>query len=209
MRRRGILPVLVVLAAAGLAAGLFVSGGGASSHATTRVAVSASDSTFTLSTSGVPVGTVVFTVTNRGKRAHNFKIAGRTTRLLGPGRSATPQISFSHSGRYAYLSTVSGHAAAGMKGIFFVRAATVVLTTTAPVNTTIGSASTAVSVDMFDTGGLPHFVLSSSAIPSGTVTFAIVNKCMGQCSFHLVGVEAGAILDPGGTETWTVALAPR
>ena len=34
------------------------------------------------------------------------------------------------------------------------------------------------------------------------------NKCIDQCSFHLEGIKAGAILDPGQSETWTVALAP-
>jgi plastocyanin len=40
------------------------------------------------------------------------------------------------------------------------------------------------------------------------VTFVITSKCIDQCSFHLEGIKAGAILDPGQSETWTVALAP-
>jgi plastocyanin len=208
MRRRRSLIAFVALAAAGLAAGLFESGGRASPQATIRVTVSATDSKFTLSTTSVPTGTVLFTVTNRGKRAHNFKIAGKTTRLIAPGHSATLQVTFSKSGRYAYLSTVSGQAATGLKGTFTVQAATVARTTTTPPSTTVGTATTTVTVDMFDNGGPPHFVLSSFSIPSGMVTFVIKNKCQGQCSFHLVGVRVGAILDPGGEETWTVALAP-
>jgi uncharacterized cupredoxin-like copper-binding protein len=40
------------------------------------------------------------------------------------------------------------------------------------------------------------------------VTFVIMNKCEGQCSFDLEGIKAGTILDPGKSETWTVALPP-
>ena len=40
------------------------------------------------------------------------------------------------------------------------------------------------------------------------VTFEITNKCDFQCSFDLEGIKAGAILDPGQSETWTVALTP-
>ena len=37
--------------------------------------------------------------------------------------------------------------------------------------------------------------------------FVITNKCAYQCSFDLEGIKAGAILDPGQSEMWTVALA--
>ena len=40
------------------------------------------------------------------------------------------------------------------------------------------------------------------------VTFVITNNCFGPCSFDLEGIKAGAILNPGESETWTVALAP-
>src|SRR5579862_170298 len=47
------------------------------------------ENAFTLSRATVPVGTVVFDVVNRGRRAHAFSIAGKKTPLLAPGRSAT------------------------------------------------------------------------------------------------------------------------
>ena len=144
MRRGGSVLLLAALAVAGLAAGIFVPGGGASSKAshatahskaTTHVTVTATDSKFTLSKRSAPIGKVIFTVTNKGKLSHDFKIAGKKTPLLSPGHSATLRVTFSKTGRYPYLSTVSGQASHGMKGVFSVAAAvapTPTPTTTAP-----------------------------------------------------------------------------
>jgi plastocyanin len=216
--RRSAVPLLAV-AAAGLAAGTLVSSKGATANgmaaasSVTRVAVTATDSRFTLSRQSAPVGTVIFTVTNRGKKQHDFKIAGKKTSLLAPGHSASLRVTFSKKGRYPYLSTVSGEAAAGLKGAFSVVAsAQPVPTTTAPYvppSGPVGTASTTVAVALWDAGsGEGWILLSQKTIPSGTVTFVITNHCMGGCTFDLVGVKAGAALKPGESETWTVALAP-
>jgi uncharacterized cupredoxin-like copper-binding protein len=71
---------------------------------------------FTLSKKSVPHGAVTFKVTNKGSIPHDFKIGGKRTKLLSPGRSATLKITFKKAGKYPYLCTVTGHAAAGMKG---------------------------------------------------------------------------------------------
>ena len=71
----------------------------------------------------------------------------------------------------------------------------------------VGTANTTVTVEMFD-DPRTIFVLSPPTFPSGNVTFVIINKCLADCSFDLEGVHAGRTLDPGQTETWTVALAP-
>jgi uncharacterized cupredoxin-like copper-binding protein len=76
---------------------------------------------FTLSRKSVPKGAVTFTVTNRGKLRHDFKIAGKKTRLLPPGKRVTLAVSFKRSGRFPYLCTVPGHAAGGMKGTLVVK----------------------------------------------------------------------------------------
>jgi uncharacterized cupredoxin-like copper-binding protein len=207
------------MAVAGLAAAIFVPGGGASSKAshstshsmaTTRVTVTATDSKFTLSKRSVPAGTVIFTVTNKGKLSHDFKIAWKKTPLLSPGHSATLRVTFSTAGRYPYLSTVSGQAAAGMKGVFSVVARTP--TPTTPATTTaatttamVGSTNTTVLVDLLDSG----IVLTPPTMRSGMVTFVIMNECEALpniCSFHLEGIKAGAHLKGGQSETWTVAL---
>ena len=110
-----VLAVLVV--------GVFTGAGSASSSrsaAATKVLVAASEFKFVLSKKIVPAGTVTFVVTNRGKVSHDFKIKGKKTALLSPGKSATLKVVIP-KGRYPYLCTVPGHAAAGMKGIFTVK----------------------------------------------------------------------------------------
>jgi nitrite reductase (NO-forming) len=173
---------------------------------------------FALSRRSVPTGTtVVFKVVNRGKITHNFKIHGKKTRNLNPGKSTTLKVKFTKKARYAYLCTIPGHAALGMKGVFSVGVAVVkprpapTTTTTAtapppPPTTTaaVGSAHTTVTVGMFEY----RFDLTQSTIPSGQVTFVIVNKGQQVHNFDITGVKVGKLLAPGQSETWTVALPP-
>ena len=65
-------------------------------------------------------GTVTFAVKNVGHVEHDFRIDGKQTPLIEPGKTAQLVVSFSKSGKYPYLCTVPGHAAAGMKGVFTV-----------------------------------------------------------------------------------------
>jgi uncharacterized cupredoxin-like copper-binding protein len=76
---------------------------------------------FRLSKATVARGIVTFKVKNTGQLPHNFKIAGKKTRVLNPGQSATLKVNLRTAKRYPYLCTVSGHAAAGMKGTLRVR----------------------------------------------------------------------------------------
>lgn len=213
MRRRSSTVLIGALLLAGAAAGIVVAGGEArtgasqatsSSEATTRVAVTATDSKFKLSKRNARTGTVIFTVSNKGKVSHDFKIAGHKTPLLEPGHATTLRVSFSRAGRYPYLSTVRGQASAGMKGTFVVVAAPLA---PPPPPPTVGTANTTVTVGMFE-DPVPHFELSQSTIPSGNVTFVITSQCGIGCSFDLENVKAGAILGIGKSETWTVPLAP-
>src|SRR5256885_11881890 len=71
---------------------------------------------FTLSKKTAPSGIIIFKVTNGGALPHDFKIAGRKTRLISPGQSNTLRVTIVKKGPYPYLCTVTGHAAAGMKG---------------------------------------------------------------------------------------------
>jgi uncharacterized cupredoxin-like copper-binding protein len=85
----------------------------------TRITIAAGSPTefrFKLSKLVVPTGVVTFVVKNKGHLPHDFKIAGKTTRLLKPGQSQTMKVTFRKKGSYLFLCTVSGHAAAGMKG---------------------------------------------------------------------------------------------
>ena len=105
----------VLLLATVLAAALVALPAIAKTNAST-VTVTALDLKFKLSTKSAKAGAVTFKVTNKGKVSHDFKIAGKRTPLLKPGKSATLKVTLK-KGNNAYLCTVPGHAAAGMKGI--------------------------------------------------------------------------------------------
>jgi uncharacterized cupredoxin-like copper-binding protein len=74
-----------------------------------------SEFAFRLSKLRVPRGVVVFKVTNVGAIVHDFKISGKKTRNLSPGQSQTLRVTLT-AGKKPFLCTVTGHAAAGMKG---------------------------------------------------------------------------------------------
>ena len=57
---------------------------------------------------------------NGGALPHNFKIAGKTTKLLTSGQTQNLTVTFAKPGKYPYLCTVTGHGAAGMKGVLTV-----------------------------------------------------------------------------------------
>jgi len=205
---------LAVLCLAGLAAGVFATRGGAGTNATqakratSRVNVVATDFKFALSKRSVPTGTVIFTVKNRGKILHDFKIAGKKTPLIKPGKSAVLRVTMSKKGRFQYICTVTGHARLGMKGVFAVATTPPPpppTTTPTTTPTTVPGPSTTVQVGMFEY----RFDLSQSTVPAGTVTFVITNKGIEPHNFDIAGVRAGAILGPGQTETWTIGLTAK
>jgi uncharacterized cupredoxin-like copper-binding protein len=72
---------------------------------------------FILSTKTVKAGAVVFKVKNTGSIPHDFKIAGKKTAKLGPGKSATLKVTLT-KGPHKYICTIDSHAALGMKGTF-------------------------------------------------------------------------------------------
>ena len=136
---------------------------------------------------------MIFNVVNKGKISHDFKIGGKKTRNLRPGKSAKLTVKFTKKGRYAYLCTIPGHAGPGMKGDFRRgRSATAAAsarrrpttTTTTPAN--VGTANTTVNVDMVEYA----FQLSQSTIPSGQVTFVIKNNGNEVHNFEIIGVTA-------------------
>ena len=94
-----------------------------SAHAnTTIVQVKGGEFFFKLSTRSIArPGTVTFTFKNVGHVVHDFKIDGKKTPLIQPGQTARLVVTFNKTGKYPYLCTVLGHAAAGMRGLFAVR----------------------------------------------------------------------------------------
>jgi hypothetical protein len=80
----------------------------------------------------LPVGRITFKVTNMGIAFHNFKVCtipvpsaagtknacfGKGTKTLKHGQSTVLTVPISLAGKYEFLCTIPGHAAAGMKGI--------------------------------------------------------------------------------------------
>lgn len=208
----------LALMAAGVVAGAFIPAGHATatSHAKAKkvkITVVANEWSFKLSRRSVPVGTtVVFKVVNKGKIGHDFKIAGKKTKLLNPGKSQTLTVKFGKKGTFAYICTVTGHARLGMQGKFAVgvtppKGGGGTTTTTQTTTTTagnVGSAKTTVTVNMVEYA----FEMSQSTVPSGQVTFVIKNSGAEVHNFDINGVKSGTLLSPGATETWTVSLAP-
>jgi uncharacterized cupredoxin-like copper-binding protein len=102
--------ILALLVAAGAAALLAPSSPGA-----TSVNVTGKEFKFTLAPKSVKAGSVTFRFKNAGKVKHDFKIAGKKTAIIGPGKSTTLRVTLK-KGSIAYTCTVPGHAASGMKG---------------------------------------------------------------------------------------------
>jgi uncharacterized cupredoxin-like copper-binding protein len=117
------LAARIALAAALLAVVGVVAGPalGARTHAAgTAVTVTATEFHFKLSKASVRHGSVTFTLVNKGHVGHDFKIGGKKTPVVKPGKSAKLTVTLK-AGKAAYLCTVPGHAAAGMKGSLSVK----------------------------------------------------------------------------------------
>jgi uncharacterized cupredoxin-like copper-binding protein len=208
---------ITTLALAALVGGLLAGTGravpGKASVAVTKITVTASEWKFKLSKGTIPkTGTVAFKVVNKGKIGHDFKIAGKKTKLLDPGQSQTITVTFGKKGHFAYLCTVTGHAKLGMKGTFNVAAKPVTTSTstttgggTTTTTTSVTGPATTVNVSMKEYS----FTLSQNSVPQGTITFVIKNDGIEPHNFDISGVKAGAIIAPGQTETWTVGLAAK
>jgi uncharacterized cupredoxin-like copper-binding protein len=88
----------------------------------TTISVSGKEFSFKLSAKSVArPGKVTFNFKNVGHTLHDFKINGHKTPMIKPGKTAKLAVTFTKKGKYPYLCTVPGHAAAGMRGVFTVR----------------------------------------------------------------------------------------
>jgi uncharacterized cupredoxin-like copper-binding protein len=101
-----------------LAVGAF---GSASKTSVNVTAGKPSELKFTLSKTSAAKGAFIFTIANKGKLEHDFKIAGKTSKKVKPGKSTTLSVSITKPGKYTFMCTVPGHAAGGMKGTFTVK----------------------------------------------------------------------------------------
>ena len=136
MRRKAFLAVVLASCVGLLAAGAVASSAIFSTHAAkanviTVVAGKPGELAFQLSKSTkLKVGTYTFKVTNKGLGFHTFKFCtapvktaakntcvGKVTKTLKPGQSASFTVTITKAGKYEYLCSIPGHAAAGMKGL--------------------------------------------------------------------------------------------
>jgi uncharacterized cupredoxin-like copper-binding protein len=111
MKRLAFLAV-VVLAAAAIAVPVTIAVGA------TSVSVTGKEYKFTLSKKSARHGSVTFKFKNAGKLSHDFKIAGKKTKIILKGKSAAPLTVKLKKGSYRYVCTIPGHADKGMKGTF-------------------------------------------------------------------------------------------
>ena len=81
----------------------------------TTITVKMKEFKFILSKQTVPHGTVTFKLVNIGKLAHDFRIAGKTSKLIQPGKTGKFVVTL-RKGSHTYNCPVPGHTAAGMKG---------------------------------------------------------------------------------------------
>jgi len=218
---------LLVVGAVGVAAPFAIAaiGGGSSASKTMTIKVTATEFKFVMSKGSVPKGTtVIFKVTNKGQIEHDFKIAGKKTKLLKPGQSTTLKVVFKKKGKLGYICTVKGHAAIGMKGTFGVGVTPPKVTTTATTATTTTATTTTgtttttpvtcttptstVNVSMKEYTFTLNGVLGGGTTPAGCVQFIIKNDGQVVHNFNLIGIKAGAQISNGATETWNVQLTP-
>ena len=111
MKRLAFLAVVVLVAAA-IAVPVTIAVGA------TSVSVTGKEYKFTLSKKSARHGSVTFKFKNAGKLSHDFKIAGKKTKIILKGKSAAPLTVRLKKGSYKYVCTIPGHADKGMKGTF-------------------------------------------------------------------------------------------
>jgi uncharacterized cupredoxin-like copper-binding protein len=119
---RKIVSVVALGAVVALAVAVSAFGSRSSGAATQKVTVGMSEFKFAVTPKTVKKNVpVAFALTNKGTVKHNLKIGGKKSADLNPGKKATLTVTFKKPGRYAYLCTLPGHAAAGMKGVLVVK----------------------------------------------------------------------------------------
>jgi plastocyanin len=127
-----------------------------------------SEGSFEFSTSAVPVGSVVFKIVNRGRRAHAFAIAGKRTAPIAPGKSASLTVVFTKEATY--------HGSFGVLSVYAPVAPPTTAAGTGGTQTVVrqpcaSPTATTIKVAIFDYG----FTFSQSTVPCGPVTFQITN----------------------------------
>jgi hypothetical protein len=177
-----------------VAAGTLASGPRAASA---TVAVTITDSNVRLSQTTFVIGEVSFDVTNRGKRRHEFRIAGLATPNLARGQTATIKIVFTQGGTFRYVVPGLGAGAVSVRGTTVSAGSTT--TTTSPTTPTssisaepcANPTTSTVTVTMTDAPSPHGYSFVPSTFACGTVTFVLKNVGSTPHGFQL--------MDPSGT----------
>jgi uncharacterized cupredoxin-like copper-binding protein len=200
MRRKHVLFGVLAVSCAGVAAFLLgVVTGPASGQTRTKTAPKITAITVTAGKpvelgfklskwSQLPAGTFTFKVTNMGYATHDFKLCttpvtssaknscvGKVTKMLKRNQSATLTVKLTKTGKYEFLCSVPGHAAAGMKGLLGVGVKVAAPKTSTSANTsgndnttTTTTASPPVTTTTPTTGGGGGGVSNPDGCPAGT-----------------------------------------
>jgi uncharacterized cupredoxin-like copper-binding protein len=181
VRRKALLAVVLASGAGLLGAGAVASSASSSTHTDatiiTVVAGKPSELGFQLSQStNLKPGTYTFQVTNKGLGFHTFKFcttpvknaskntcAGKVTKTLHPGDTASFTVKITKTGKYEYLCSIPGHAAGGMKGLIGV-GVSVKPAPKPPKSTTTGTTTTGTTT----TGTTTTGGLTANGCPAGT-----------------------------------------
>jgi uncharacterized cupredoxin-like copper-binding protein len=158
--------------------------------------------------SQIPAGTITFKVKNVGLGFHNFKICttpvltsaknacvGKVTPLLKRNQSATLTVILTKNGKYEYLCSVTGHAAAGMKGLLGVGVKVAAPAGGSVSGTTSGSSTSSGSTSSGSTssGSTSSGSTSSGSTSSGsTTTSGGGGATVGECPAGMTIVQGAA-----------------
>jgi len=177
---------------------VLVAGHAAQDAAGSTVHVTVTDGTLVVSPGEVPVGKVVFKVSNHSSTARSFAIGRRRVRAIPSGRSARLTVTLGRRGTWVLVSR--SRRAGSLSGVL-----AVFEPCTRPRTTTVG-----VRMDHDRTG----ITLSQTAIPCGMVTFVVTNIGTAVDSFQVFAEYPAARgvtgrLDPGETARLAVRFARK
>jgi mono/diheme cytochrome c family protein len=107
------------------------------------IKVGINDSRIALSPTSIALGKITFSISNTGKKVHNFSINKKTSPRVLPGKTVIFSVSFTKTGKYAYKSTVLGDRRLKGGSLTITKPKTTTTTTTAATTTTATTTSAA------------------------------------------------------------------
>ena len=172
--------------------------------------------------SNLPVGKIIFKVTNKGAIAHDFRVCtkaltakavlantcvGPKTKSLAKGQTATLTVTLK-KGQFQFLCTLSGHAKNGMKGLMAVGGDVVLPDDKKKPDpddpTCLTPTATSLNVGM----GEMFFTGVPATIRCGPIQINATNEGMEDHNITFAGSPPGGIVPGGGHTSQTITLNP-